>query len=371
MLAGGLDSFYRRENGLVTGYYDPQSKGYQPLPVDPNIISIQELKAKGNELHVNESASLIDMGDGVLLLEFHTPAANALDPYMFEMFSTALDELKQDRWLGLVIGNQGRHFCAGANIFTMVVAAQQKEYDAIDQSVRQMQRAMQGMRYSPKPVVAAPFGMVLGGGCEVVMAASRVVASAETYIGLVEVGVGVIPAGCGCKEIVRRVVSPPMKTPDAQVLPFLRQAFEQIGMAKVSSSAAEAHQMKILSDRDRIVVNQDYLLAEAKQMVLDMVRDGYRPPAPAKVYAAGRDAYAAVQTELYQFIQAGWATDFDVVIRKHLGYILTGGELSAPTWVDEQHFLDLEREAFVALCHEQKTIERMWHMLQTRKPLQN
>jgi 3-hydroxyacyl-CoA dehydrogenase len=371
MLASEFETFYQQENGLTVGYYDPASKTYQPMPTDPKIISIQALKAQGKELHANESASLIDMGNGVLLLEFHTRAANALDPYIFDMSSTALEELGKDQWIGLVIGNQGRHFCAGANIFSMVVAAQQEEFETIDKMVRQMHGIMMGMRYSPKPVVVAPFGMVLGGGCEVVMAASRVVAAAESYIGLVEVGVGVIPGGCGTKEMIRRVISPPMKTRDAQVLPFLQQAFEQIGLAKVSTSAAEAREMKILTDCDRIVVNQDYLLAEAKQTVLDLVRDGYRPPVPEQVYAAGRDAYAALVIALHQMHGGGYASDHDVVIGKKLGYVLTGGELSAPTWVDEQVILNLEREAFVSLCGEKKTIERMWYMLQNRKPLRN
>ncbi len=370
MLAGGYETFYQSDNGRVIGYYDLESKGYQPLELDPDIISIKDLKAEGKELQRNASASLIDMGDGVLLFEFHSKA-NALDPDIFDMGEVALKELKKDEWKGMVIGNQGEHFCAGANIFLMAVAAQQGEYDQIDALVRKMHGIMQGMRFSPKPIVAAPFGMVLGGGCEVVLAASRVVAAAETYIGLVEVGVGLVPAGGGCKEMLRRIVTPVMKTENAQVLPFLQRTFEQIGLAKVATSAAEAHQMRILGDADRIVVNQDYLLAEAKQTVLDLVRDGYRPPVPEKVYAAGRDAYAAVQVLLFQLHEAGYATDHDVVINKKLGKILCGGELSAPTWVDEQHILDLEREAFVALCHEPKTIERMWHMLQHNRPLRN
>jgi 3-hydroxyacyl-CoA dehydrogenase len=337
---------------------------------DPDIISIKDLKASGKELEANASASLIDMGDGVLLLEFHSKA-NSLDDDIFDMALMALDKLEQDEWRGLVIGNQGERFCAGANIFVIAMGAQQGQFDLIDAAVRKMQGIMQAMRYSPKPVVAAPFGVVLAGGCEVVMAASRVVAAAETYIGLVEVGVGLIPAGGGCKETVRRVITPPIKTPHAQVLAFLQQAFEQVGLAKVATSAAEAREMKILSECDRIVINQDYLLAEAKQTVRDLVRDGYRPPAPQKLYAAGRDAYAALKMALYQMHQGGYASDHDVVIGEKLGFILCGGELSAPTWVDEQYFLDLEREAFVALCREPKTLERMWHMLQHNRPLRN
>jgi 3-hydroxyacyl-CoA dehydrogenase len=370
MLAGGHESFYQQDNGRTVGYYDPQKKGYKPLSVDPNIISIDELKADGKELHVNASASLLDMGDGVLLLEFHSKA-NSLDDDIFNMALTALDELEKDEWKGLVVGNQGEHFCAGANIFVMAVGAQQGQFDQIDEAIRKMQGIMQRMRYSPKPVVVAPFGMVLAGGCEVVLAASRVVAAAETYIGLVEVGVGLIPGGGGCKEVVRRLISSPMKTPDVQVLPFLQQAFEQVGLAKVATSAAEARQMKYLTECDRIVVNKDYLLAEAKQEVLDMVRKGYRPSAPQKIYAAGRDAYAALQIALFQMLEAGYASEHDAVVGKKLGNILCGGSLSAAQWVDEQHILDLEREAFVALLHEPKTLERMWHMLQHNRPLRN
>jgi 3-hydroxyacyl-CoA dehydrogenase len=372
MLDEGHVAFYQRDedSGRATVYYDPLQKTYRPMPVDPHIISIDQLKAEGKELHFNPSASLIDMGDGVLLFEFHSKA-NSLDADIFDMAEKGLEELQKDAWQGMVIGNQGEHFCAGANIFMIGVAAQQQQFDQIDELVRKMHRIMQQMRYSPKPIVAAPFGMVLAGGCEVVLAASRVVAAAETYIGLVEVGVGLIPAGGGCKEIVRRIISPPMRTPNAQVLAFLQQAFEQIGLAKVATSAEEARQMKLLSACDRVVVNQDYLLAEAKQTVLDMVRDGYRPPVPERVYAAGRDAYAALQIAVYQMNEGGYASDHDRLIGEKLGNILCGGQLSAAQWVDEQRILDLEREAFIELCHEPKTIERIWHMLQHNKPLRN
>jgi 3-hydroxyacyl-CoA dehydrogenase len=370
MLAAGLETFYEYEDGLAVGHYDPQKKDYRPLEKDPRVISIKALKADGKELYFNSSASLLDMGDGVLLFEFHSKA-NALDPDIFGMAETALKELQKEEWRGLVIGNQGNYFGAGANVFVIAVAAQQEQFDQIDASVRQMHHIMQSIRFSPKPIVAAPFNMALGGGCEVVLAASQVVASAETYMGQVEVGVGLVPAGGGCKEVLRRLVSPPMKTENAQVLPFLQKAFELVGLGKVSTSAEEARQMGFLRDCDKIVVNQDHLLFEAKQAVLDLVAEGYRAPAPEKIYAAGRDALAALKIALYQMNEGGYATDHDVVIGNHLANILCGGELSAPTWVGEQRILDLEREAFVALCHEPKTLERIWHMLQTNKPLRN
>ena len=369
MLAGGQHHFYRYETGRLPEYFDLAMKGYIPLPVDPDDISIADLKVRSKEIQANDSASLLDMGNGVLLFEFHSKA-NAMDDDIYNMGLLAIEELKKERWVGLVIGNQGKHYCAGANIFTIAVAAQQGDFDLIEAGLHKLQGLLQSIRFSPKPVVAAPFGMTLGGGCELVMAASRVVAAAETYIGLVEMGVGVIPAGTGTKEIVRRIVSPPMKTPNAIVLPFLQQAFEQIGLAKVSSSAEQARQMKILSERDRIVINQDHLLSEAKKMVLELAPD-YRPPLPEPVYAAGRDALAALHVALFQLQDGGFATEHDARVGKALGFVLCGGDLSAGQWVSEEAMLSLERKAFLALCHEPKTIERMWYMLQNNKPLRN
>jgi 3-hydroxyacyl-CoA dehydrogenase len=203
------------------------------------------------------------------------------------------------------------------------------------------------------------------------MAAPRVVASCETYAGLVEVGVGLIPAGTGSKEIARRIISSAMQTPNTLVLPPLQQAFEQVGLAKVATSAAEARQMHILGERDRIVMNQDHLLAEAKREVLAMVQAGYRPTAPARLYAAGRDAYAALQVALFQMGEGHYASEHDVRVGRQLGYVLCGGDLSEGTWVDEGYFLDLERQAFLNLCREPKSIERIWYMLQHNKPLRN
>ncbi|OGO20769.1 MAG: hypothetical protein A2Z14_19285 [Chloroflexi bacterium RBG_16_48_8] len=372
MLDRGFESFYQRENGRVVGYYDLEAKGYVPMPVDPNILSIADLKAQGKELHSNESASLLDMGDGVLLLEFHHPGtANALDEDIFRMIDTGLDELEKPEWKAMVIGNEGRHFSAGANIFMMAVAAQQGDFDTIDTATRYMQSLMKRVRYSPKPVVAAPFGMTLAGGCEVVLAASRIVAAAETYIGLVEAGVGLIPAGCGTKESLRRLVNPVMKTPNADVLPHIQKAFEQIAMGKVAESAVQGREMGFLGPSDRIVMNQDHLLAEAKRTALNMVEEGYQPPPPTKIWASGRDMLANMKLMVWSMIDAGWASEHDGVVSNRLAKVLSGGDISEPGWVPEQYILDLEREAFIALLHEPKTIERMWHMLQHKKPLRN
>lgn len=372
MLAKGIYAFYKREKGKIIEYYDLETGEYAPLPVDPNAIQIADLKAQGKELSVNGSASLLDMGDGVLLLEFNNPAtANALDEDMFTMINNALDELDKPDWIAMVIGNQGKHFSAGANIFTMAVAAQQGDFDLLDTAIRGMQGLMQRMRYSPKPIVAAPFGMTLAGGCEVILAASRIVAAAESYIGLVEVGVGLIPAGGGTTATVRRLVNPVMKTDNADVLPHLQKAFEQIALGKVAESAVQAREMGYLGPKDRIVMNQDHLLAEAKQTALDMIEDGYRPPAKGTVWASGRDTLAVLKMAVWSMIEAGYASEHDGIVSNNLAAVLTGGDLSEPGWVPENYFLDLERQAFLNLLHEEKTIERMWYMLQNKKPLRN
>ena len=370
MLAGGHETFYRRsEKGIVTGYYDPASKGYVDMPVDPNVYVIADMKAEGKEVERNAGASLIDMGDGVVLLEFHTKV-NAIDEDIIKMAYRALERLDSD-FDALVIGNQAENFSVGANIFAIVMMAQQAQWDALHDAIRQGQNLMQALRYAHKPVVTAPFGMALGGGAEFTMASSRIVANAELYIGLVEFGVGVIPAWTGTKEIMRRVINPVMETPNADVLPHLQKAFEQIALAKVAESAKQAREMGFLGPADRIVVNRDYLLGEAKRTALELVAEGYTPLPPQKIWAAGRDALAALRLAVFQMQDAGYASEHDAKIADKLAYVMTGGDVSAPGWVPEQYILDLEREAFVSLAGEPKTQERLWHMIQKGKPLRN
>jgi 3-hydroxyacyl-CoA dehydrogenase len=338
-----------------------------PLPQDPRLVSIEALRAGGAELRRNDSASLLDMGDGVLLFEFHSKA-NALDDDIFQMASDALDELETGPWRAMVIGNQGKHFCAGANIFAIAVAAQQGDFEVIDGAIRRMQRLLQSIRYASKPVVAAPFGMTLGGGCEVVMASARAVAAAETYIGLVEVGVGLIPAGTGSKEVVRRIISAAMETPNAQPLAFLQQAFEQVGLAKVAASAVEARKMRYLTERDRIVVHPDHLLAEAKREALALADAGYRAPDRPRLFAAGRDAFAALQVAVDQMREAGYASEHDARMGVRLGRVLCGGELSA-AHRSQDYFLTWS--GGLPSCAMSRDVERIWYMLQNNKPLRN
>jgi 3-hydroxyacyl-CoA dehydrogenase len=309
------------------------------------------------------------MGDGVACVEFHTKM-NALDDDIFAIVSEGLDRAETE-FDGLVIGNEADNFSAGANLFMVVVASQQGMWDTLDEAIRKLQNLNMRMRYFPKPVVIAPAGLALGGGCEVTMHGSRVVAAGELYIGLVELGAGVIPAGGGTKEIMRRVLGPAMKTENAEVLPFLQRAFIQIGQAKVATSAEEARQMGILGPADRVVMNREHLLTEAKREVLHMVATGYTPPASEKIYAAGRDMLGAVQVGAFMFQAGGYISEYDNHIARKLAHVLTGGGLSKPAWVSEQYILDLEREAFLGLCGEEKTQARMWNLLQTGKPLRN
>jgi 3-hydroxyacyl-CoA dehydrogenase len=295
---------------------------------------------------------------------------NALDVDIFEIISTALDHLETE-FDGLVIGNEGEHFSAGANLFLVVMNAQSGQWDQLEALVKNMQDILMRARYSPKPVVVAPAGMALGGGSEVIMGASRVVAAGELYAGLVEVGAGVIPAGGGTKEMLRRVLNPPMRTENIQPLPILARLFQQIGLGKVATSAEEARQFGILATSDRIVINRDLLLTEAKKEVLHMVSTAYKPPLPEKIYATGRDGLNAMRVEIHMMKEAKFITEHESIIASKLANVLTGGELSSPTWVDEQYILDLEREAFLSLCGEQKTQERMWNLLNTGKVLRN
>jgi 3-hydroxyacyl-CoA dehydrogenase len=305
----------------------------------------------------------------VALVEFHTKM-NALDEDISAITTEALDRVEKD-FDGLVIGNEADNFSAGANLFMVVVAAQQGMWDTLDKAVRGLQNMNMRMRYFPKPVVVAPAGMALGGGCEITMHASRVVAASETYIGLVELGAGVIPAGAGTKEIMRRIINPAVRTDMAEAFPFIQRAFLQIGQAKVATSAEEARSMGILGPCDRIVMNREHLLTEAKREVLAMSAAGYHASAPELIYAPGRDMFGAMKIGAWSFMAGGFITEYDSHIASKLAYVMAGGMLSKPTWVSEQYILDLEREAFLSLCGDERTQARMWSLLQTGKPLRN
>ncbi len=375
MLAAGGTSFYRQQNGHLERWVVGQ--GYVAETLDPKVYALSDLKKdKSRVIATNPGASLVDIGDGVLLLEFHakTPTGrvmNALDLDILAMINEAVERAERD-FAGLVIGNQGEHFSAGANVFIIALNAQQGNWEAIDQLAKQGQSMRRRFTGLSVPVVAAPFGMALGGGAEVCLAVDRIVAACETYMGLPEVGVGILPAFGGTKEIVRRVISPAAKLEHAGIDKFVQEASLTIAMAKVATSAAEARDLGFLSPCDRIVMNKDHVLAEAKAEVLAMALAGYRPTFAAKnCYAAGRDSLSTLRVYIELQKQAGYISAHDAKIAGKVAYVVCGGELSRPQWVDEDYFLDLEREALLSLCGEPLSQARMWHMLQTGKPLRN
>lgn len=375
MLATGRTRFYERPpdpSASPTAYWNVARSTAVAVEPSPDTLSVADRKASGGVVAENPGASLVDLGDGVAALELHTKM-NTLDDRVVEMIYRALD-LVQSQFRGIVVTGAGDHFGAGANVAYIAGLIQAGQWDAIDRAIKSLQDAFMGLRFSPRPVVVAPFGWTLGGAAELAMAGARIVASAETYLGQTEVGLGLIPAGGGCKELLRRIVAPAAAgaTQRPDVRAPLHQVFELIAQGKASSSAAEARDWGFLARTDRIVMNQDHLLAAAKREVIALADDGYRPPRLGKnVFVAGRDALAALKIEGYLFREAGYASEFDVELANRVAYVLCGGDLSEPQWVDEQYVLNLERAAFVDLCRQPRTQERIRHFLETGKRLRN
>ena len=369
MIKEGCDSFYQYQEDSKTAVYDVCTKTYLPILKEEELVLISELKKEKKVIDQNSNASLYDLGDGIELIEFHSKM-NALDEDSFSMMDAGLDRAEKE-FDAVVIGNEGENYSAGANIGLILMAAKMGQWNTLTQVVKRFQNLNMRIRYFPRPVVTAPAGLTLGGGCEITMHGSRAVAAAEAYIGLVELGVGVIPAGGGTKEFMRRILNPAMRVPGVDAFPYLQKVFEQIGQAKVSTSAEEARQMGILGPADRIVFNRDHLLAEAKREALCMVSAGYHPPLPEKIYASGRDALAAMRIGAWTYMEGNYITEYDNVIAAKLANVLAGGDLSRPAWVSEQYILDLECEAFLSLCGEERTQARLYNMLKTGKPLRN
>ena len=277
----------------------------------------------------------------------------------------------REGFCGLVIGNQGQNFSVGANLMLILLEAQEQNWEEIDGMIRAFQRATMAIKYSPLPVVVAPFGMTLGGGCEISLHGGGLQASAETYIGLVELGVGLIPAGGGTKEMLVRSLERAGKDPENDLFPHLSQAFETIALGKVSGSAHEAQALGLLRSGDGISMNRDRLIADAKARVLRMAAAGYQKPEPAKVFALGNRGLATLKIGMHQMKRGGFISDHDFAIGSKLAFILCGGDCNSVQEVGEETILDLEREAFLSLCGERKTLERIQHMLQKGKPLRN
>jgi 3-hydroxyacyl-CoA dehydrogenase len=369
MLAAGATAFYTNEKG-DRSFYDLIAGEYKPVPDRPGVLLLKSLKERTGVIKSNPGASLIDIGDGVACLEFHSKM-NSIGGDTVQMMNFALDEVEKN-FKGLVVGNQGGNFSAGANIMMLLLAAQEEEWDDINMMVAALQKAVMRLRYSPKPVVTAPYGLTLGGGCEITIHGNKVRAAGETYIGLVEVGVGVIPAGGGTKEMTMRAMDAAAKVPDADPLAFLKKTFEMIGMGKVATSGPEARSWGFLRDSDAISMNGDRLIADAKQEVLNLDASGYvQPVERTDILALGESAQAAMKLALHMMRQGGFISDHDALIGKKLARVMSGGDLNHRTTVSERYLLDLEREAFLSLCGEHKTQERIAAMLKTGRPLRN
>jgi 3-hydroxyacyl-CoA dehydrogenase len=369
MLDSGAESFYKSEKGK-TFFYDLVGGEYKPVPERPGVTVLKSVKERTGVIKTNPGASLIDLGDGVACLEFHSKM-NSIGGDTVQMMNFAIDEVEKN-FKGLVVGNQGGNFSAGANIMMLLLAAQEEEWDDINMMVAALQRAVMRLRYSAKPVVTAPYGLTLGGGCEISMHGDRMRAAAETYMGQVEVGVGLIPAGGGTKEMTMRAMDAAQAAPDADPLAFLKKTFELLGMGKVATSAQEARSFGFLRECDSISMNGDRLIADAKQEVLNLDASGYvQPVQRTDIMVLGEAGQSAMKLALHMMKRGGFISDHDQLIGQNLANVMCGGNMNHRAFVSEQHLLDLEREAFVSLCGERKTQERIAATLKTGKPLRN
>ena len=371
VLEKGQGTFYLHD-GTRTQYWDVASGSYQPVPQEADAVDLAALRrpdsandGKNHIIRENAGASLYDLGDGVACLEFHTKL-NALDPDIFEMLHFALETVRSG-WKGLVIGNQADDFSAGANLFLALIGANNEAWAELEESIKTFQDLNMAIKYSPVPVVVATAGRALGGGCEIPLHAARVRAAAETYIGLVEVGVGLIPGGGGTKEILIRQLE---RMPKGGPFRPVQAAFELIGYAKVSTSAADAVGMGILRKSDGINLNRDLLLGTAKRDVLQLA-DGYTPPQPKTFRLPGEGGRLAMEQAIDGFVSLKQISEYDGYIAKRLAWVLTGGDAQPIDEVSEQDLLALERQVFLELLKQEKTRARMQHTLETGKPLRN
>ncbi len=378
MLSAGVESFYKMEDG-ASFYYDIPAGAYKQVEPNPNIISLPALKDRQKLVAGNKEASIVDLGDGVICVEFHSKM-NSLGAGTVSMLDKACDLIEADEFEGIVVANQGSNFSVGANLMMVLFTAQEEEWDELNFMVKKLQDTYMRLKYLKRPVVSAPHQMALGGGCEVCLHSDRVVAAAETYIGLVEVGVGVIPAGGGTKELLIRnthervfkIERGGVYPKQVFLLPFVARPFQQIAMAKVATSAREAQKMGILRPVDKVSINADYRIKRAKDNVLALNLAGYEPPRPLNnIRVMGNWAMGTIEYVLYNMQRAGLATPHDVTVGKKVAHVLTGGNVLPDTEVSEQYLLDLEREAFLSLCGTRETQARMAHMLKTGKPLRN
>lgn len=365
LLSAKRPSFYGDTDGAPAAF---GPRGPAVVPARAGVIDVAALKARGATRKKNAGASLVDLGDGCGLVEFHSKM-NVLGADTFSLLQAAVREGRQ-HFDALVVGNQGEQFSAGANLMLVLLAVQEEEWDELELSIRQFQNANMALKYADIPVVAAPFGLTLGGGCEISLHAARVRASAETYMGLVEAGVGLVPGGGGTKELALRALDRCAGVEGADPFPFLKRAFDTIAFAKVSTSGAEALKM-FLTPADSLSPNPDHLIHDAKQAALGLARAGFRPARPrTDLPVLGRTALATFKVGIHNALRGGQISEHDAAIAAKVATILCGGDGAAGV-AGEQHFLDLEREAFLSLLGTPKTLARIRHMLEQGKPLRN
>ncbi len=371
MLAAGCPSFYR-EGADGREYYDLKAKGYKLVPKPKSFMILRDIKRKRLPVLENPGASLVDLGDGIACIEFHSatqPNLNPIDDQIIEIMLKGIAKAESD-FRGLVIHHQAEQFCAGANLAMLLEGAKTQNWTAIDKMVRDFQAMTTGMRRAKIPVVTAPFGFTFGGGAEIVMGGDRVCAAAETYMGLIEVGVGLLPAGGGHLFMLERVLEN-VDTPVLSNLPFIQRAFETIAMAKVSTSGEDARALKYLRTGDFVEIQRGRQLYTAKHLAMAIAERGYVPALPKTFALPGKDGVATFRMLLHNMALTHWVTEHDAKIASHVANILCGGDTTINNPVSEQTILDLEREAFLSLCGEEKTQARIQHMLERGKPLRN
>ena len=368
MLDAGFTSFYKVENGLKY-YYDIPSKSYKVIPGQEGRLSLEVLR-ETNVLWENTDVTIFDLGDGVLNVEFHTKM-NTIGQGVLEGLNKAMDMAEAD-YAAVIISSEGEHFSAGANVGMIYMLAIEQEWEDLDLAVQWFQKTTMRLRYSPVPVITAPHGMVLGGGCEICMHSDKVIAHAETYMGLVEFGVGLIPGGGGTKEFVVRL-GDELKNGDIRTNAFMNR-YLSIGQAKVSTSAYEAFDLGYLRPgQDEVIISRAHQLAYAKKVALNMVEKGYTQPALRNdIRVLGKEALGIVYVGADGFTTGHYMSEYDKLIAEKLGVVMAGGEISqALTEVSEQYLLDLERKTFMELCMQRKTLERINSLITKGKILRN
>jgi len=362
-----IKSFYKIQNGKKY-FYDLSDEEFKEIPTRKGTINLALIKTDKNKIvESNDNGSVVDIGDGVFCLEFHSPQ-NSISDDMLDMTIKAV-EIAENQGIGLVVGNQGERFSVGANLLMLALGIEQKAFDLIEASVKKFQSATMAMKYAAIPVVAAPFQMTLGGGCEFCLNCDAICAHVETYMGLVEIGVGLLPAGGGTKELCVRAVEEAERL-GVNVQNIIIKYFQNIAMAKVSTSASEAFKLGFMRQGDQITMDIDSLIGNAKQMVITLAKT-YRPRTPMPFKAPGRDVAASIKSQLWNMKIGNFITEYEYKVASMIADVICGGDVDPGTLITEEYLLRLERDTFVELCKQEKTVERINHMLKTNRPLRN